>query len=314
MLYRSMNSVENWALKKIWREKNEKSLRKLVRWFCTIFSRGTLLLCYSTHERDRSVFAKTRTIRLPLFFGRNSRVISGPAISPPRLLCFDYKFRNEISYSLRDPFIRHSNGVFLRSRVVPPRKHVNTYGVSARATHRPFHLTMCTSRFLILHAPPAVGASSSFLILPLPSSSSCHWAKIRAFTTSSFTRGFWKYFNPPAQGAASRFLSTPRPEKPTWSRRDNRRLARFYATSKRRGATPSNTMLFIDLRPSLAFVLGHLSWKCHWDQQSQGKFLIFKICFREMSSVVICNFKLRTKANLHWTALQFSDLILIRCG
>lgn len=77
---------------------------------------------------------KTRTIRLPLFFRRNSRVISGPAISPPRLLSFDYKFRYEISYSLRDPFIRHSNDVFLRSRVVPARKHVNTYGVP-RALH-----------------------------------------------------------------------------------------------------------------------------------------------------------------------------------
>lgn len=110
-----------------------------------IFSRG-ILYGYSTDKRDLSVLLKFTT-RLPLLFRRNSRVISGPAISPPRLLSFDYKFRNEISYSLRDPFIRHSNDVFLRSRVVPAQKHVNTYGVP-RALHTDHFVWRCSPAVL----------------------------------------------------------------------------------------------------------------------------------------------------------------------
>jgi len=144
----------------------------------------------STRERDPWVLLKLIT-RLPLFFRWNSRVISGPAIFPPRLLSFDYKFRNEISYSLRDPFIRHSNDVFLRSHIVPARKHVNTYGVP-RALHT-FRLSMCTNSSSYTHIFPVVENSGSSL---LASPHRLHGAKIRAFTTSSFTRGFRKYFIP----------------------------------------------------------------------------------------------------------------------
>lgn len=121
-----------------------------------------------THERDLRVLLKFTT-RLPLFFRRNSRVISGPAISPPRLLSFDYKFRNEISYSLRDPFIRHSNDVFLRSRVVPARKHVNTYGVP-RALHTDHFVWRCAPAVshLTRTSPAVENGGSSFLASPRP--------------------------------------------------------------------------------------------------------------------------------------------------
>lgn len=192
--------------------------------------------------------------RLPLFFRRNSRVISGPAISPPRLLSFDYKFRNEISYSLRDPFIRHSNGVFLRSRVVPARKHVNTYGaphtqtISFDDVHQPF---------LILHAPPAVENGAVLL-----SSADSRTEDTRFYDVQLYER-LSEIFHPPHRARRSAFYPPPRrgslleaTRSPAWQWK----LASFYATLERRGTIPSDTMpsfVMRDLKSTVALVLDH---------------------------------------------------------
>lgn len=101
-------------------------------------------LIRKNHTNETSRVSKFATpASLPAKLAHNFWFSDHSLAAPER---FYYKFRNEISYSLCDPFIRHSNDVFLRSRVVPARKHVNTHDVSSRAAHRPFRLTTRTSR------------------------------------------------------------------------------------------------------------------------------------------------------------------------
>lgn len=210
-----------------------------------------------SRERNPYVFCWNSQPRLPLFFQRNSRVISGPAISPPRLLSFDYKFRNEISYSLRDPFIRYSNGVFLRSRVVPVRKHVNTYGVPRAFHTQTISFDYVHQPFLILHAPPAVeNGGSSLFASPADSQSE----DTRFYDVQLYERGFRKYFNP-RTGRRSAFFPLPRRGNLLEATRFRQwELANFYATSERPGTIPSDTMpsfVMWDLKSTLALVLDH---------------------------------------------------------
>lgn len=144
----------------------------------------------------------------PLSSGETRHIISGPAITPPRLLSASIIF-SATKYHIPSAILSSAiqTTYFLRSRVLPARKHVNTYDVfSSRAAHRPFRLTTRTSRSssYSLHLTREQRPSFLFLSLSLLPTS-LRGAEIRAFTTSSFTRGFRKYFIP---RAAFRFLSS----------------------------------------------------------------------------------------------------------
>lgn len=173
-------------------------------------------------RRPRTFRPNLRERRLAFFFRQNSHIISGPAILSPRLRRASI-INSATKYHIPspDPFIRHSNGVFLRSRVVPSRKHVNTYDVPRAAqtisfddVHQPF---------LILHAPPAAeNDEPPNSALPPPASS--RQATVRyALLRRPALRDAFGNISSPARDAA-RFAFFPPPTRGllqvTRSRRD----------------------------------------------------------------------------------------------
>lgn len=66
--------------------------------------------------------------------------------SPACSLSFDYKFRNEISYSLRAILSSAIQTAYFYDRASSLRGTCKYLRRSSRVAHRPFRLTMCTSR------------------------------------------------------------------------------------------------------------------------------------------------------------------------
>lgn len=79
---------------------------------------------------------------------------------------------------------------------------------SSRVAHRPFRLTMCTSRSSSYILPSLAAEKNGGPFFAF-SPDSRQRTKIRAFTTSSFTRGFRKYFIPRMKHDGSAFFPSP---------------------------------------------------------------------------------------------------------
>lgn len=129
----------------------------------SLASNHHLALCARNRERTRhlghlSTLYNACLSPLPAKLAHNFRPSDlSPASSLPWASIINSATKYHIP-SARDPFIRHSNGVFLWLRIVPAWKHVNTYGA---------FLTRCTQTisFDDVHQPFLILTS---YLLPLP--------------------------------------------------------------------------------------------------------------------------------------------------
>lgn len=164
-------------------------------------------MCKKSDETSRGISLYNA---LPLFFRQNSHIISGPAISPPRVLVsFDYKFRNEISYSLcarsfHPPFKRRIFTVARRPRV-ETCKYLRR---SSRVAHRPFRLTMCTSRSSSLRLTFSRCRKNGGLPLRLLAGFTSESEDTRFYDVQLYER-LSEIFHPSHEARRFRFLSFP---------------------------------------------------------------------------------------------------------